>query len=219
MRFDVHLHSKSSKDAINEPRTIVKAFKKMRMGFALTDHCTTKGWKETKYWARREKVPFIQGEEIIVYENNALQGELLGLFMQEPVGRRELWEVIDELKKQDAIIIVAHPFDQLRDGFKKLDSIAKKVDAIEGFNSRCVFDISNKKAQEYAKRNRLALTGASDAHTPEELGAAWTEISGSTPEDFRMAISKGKTKIGGKTSNLIVHLYTALANQGILKPR
>ena len=219
MKFDLHLHSKNSLDAINEPRTIVKTFRKKRMGFALTDHETTKGWKETRALAKRENVPFIQGEEVKVYNGKELQGELVCLFLEKPVKASELPEVIDELKEQDAVIIVPHPFDNLRKNFKGIERVARKVDAIEGFNSRCVFVLSNEMAQDFAKKNNLPVTGSSDAHTPEELGAAWTEVSGNSPEDLRKAIKKGKTKIGGETSSIMVHLFTALAKQGLIKPR
>ena len=56
------------------------------------------------------------------------------------------------------------------------------IDALETFNSRCMWPGWNKAALLFAKQHNLPGTSGSDAHTPEEVGRATMLL-----EDFKDA--------------------------------
>ena len=61
---------------------------------------------------------------------------------------------IARLKDQGAVISVPHPFDRWRSGaWREADLIASLplIDAIEVFNSRCVFKADNARALAFAQ--------------------------------------------------------------------
>ena len=222
MKFDLQLHSHFSRDAVNDPKNIVKFFAKKGMGFAVTDHNTADAWPAIEKYARHYKVERVFGEEIKVFDAGKYMGELIGLFLTEPVKPGQYHEVLDELLEQDAVISVSHPFDVFRAPaiikpmFKdreRADYILKRIHAIEGHNSRMCLQAFNKKAVLFAQERGLAVTGGSDAHFPQELGNGFTIIEGSTAEELREAIKKGKTSCGGRLSSPLVHLLTHFAKR------
>jgi len=219
MRYDLHLHSHYSKDAINKPRDIVKYFKKNGMDFAITDHNNAQAWREIKKYSRQYKVECVFGEEIMVFDNGKYIGEFIGLFLNKEVKPGQYEEVLEELEKQSALISVPHPFDALRKPVilkpmfrekKRAKYILKRIHAIEGYNSRVLLQGFNKKACSFARQYSLALTGGSDAHFPQELGNGYTEIPGSTKEELFTAIKKRQTTCNGILSSPIVHLLTQI---------
>ena len=208
MRIDMHTHTKHSSDGLSRPERIVKyAEKKGLDGVAITDHNTTRGWKKALLEGNKRDILVIQGEEIIVTSEGKKVGELLGYFLNEPIKPGPIEEVIGAIREQDGLISVSHPYDRHR-GFKYLDSVATLVDAVEGFNARCFHQSFNTKAQVFAKKHNLAVTGGSDAHFKFEVGNAWTEAKASTLEDFRKAILKRKTTVNGKLSGPMVRAYS-----------
>jgi len=113
-----------------------------------------------------------------------------------------------EIKEQNGIIVIPHPFDALRhSAFHPTDEDAKFIDCIEGFNSRCVFQEYNKKAVEFAMRHRLATTAGSDAHfaNENEIGNAGIITEA---EDIRETLMKNDVRIFGKRSSLVNHVGT-----------
>lgn len=218
MKFDLHVHSHYSHDASNSPAKLLKLAKETETGFAITDHNNCDAWSELKKLNSKHKAPLIFGEEIKVFEGKQFVGELLGYFLQKPVQSNQLFEVLDELKAQGAVISIAHPFDVLRPplvtGFKKLDSIKKKVHAVEVFNSRCYKNSFNIKAEEFARKNKLAFTAGSDAHFSQEFGKAFVELKGNSEEEWRNSLKKCHS-FSGTLSKKRVHLYTFLQKHGL----
>jgi predicted metal-dependent phosphoesterase TrpH len=90
---------------------------------------------------------------------------------------------IELLKAQDAFISVSHPMDRMR-GWQLPDllEILPYIDALETFNSRCMWPTWNKDAQRFARLHDLPGTSGSDAHTPEEVGRSTMLL-----EDFQDA--------------------------------
>src|SRR5436305_15049283 len=104
------------------------------------------------------------------------QGELLAYFLRQPVaaGLTPL-ETIAQLREQGAAISVSHPFDRLRHGAwqaANLAAIIDLVDAIEVFNSRCIYPEDNARALAFAGEHATLGTVGSDAHSQRELGRA-----------------------------------------------
>lgn len=219
MKVDFHIHTSHSRDSLIKPETLLKIARQKGLSVAVTDHNTTSGWAAVKKLAKGYCVDVVYGEEIKTTHNGNRAGELLGLFMQEPVKSTEYLEVIDELKAQDAWLAVPHPFDHLRMNFKHLNKVLKKVDCIEVFNSRCWRAKFNNQAKEFAEKKGIPGIAGSDSHTPEELGNAYVEVEAQNLEEARKKILKGKVSIFGKRAKLSDHFKTQMALYKIMKDR
>jgi hypothetical protein len=193
--------------------------KKKGVNIALTDHNSVRSWKEVVSLGQKAEVKVIQGEEIQVFDEGKFIGELIGLFMNEFVSPNDYLEVIDALREQDALIVVPHPFDFLRGNFKYLRKEFKKIDCIESFNSRCYADSFNSKAKAFSEFHKLGQTAGSDAHFPEEIGNAFIEVKCDSLEEARKLLKKGKGKIFGKRSSVMVHIKTFFAKKGFFKAK
>jgi hypothetical protein len=217
----MHIHTIYSGHAGLSVKTLFKTYGMKGIVPAIVDHNNCRAWQEAEEYSKRYKLDFIKGEEIKVYYNGCLVGELLGLFMNEEIKPANVFEVIDSLREQQAMISVAHPFDLLRrplfKGFTMLEQIKKKVDAIEVFNSRCYFSSANKKAKEFVDKNKMPFTAGTDAHFVNELGNAFMIIDASSLEEARKKILAKKCSYWGRSSSKIVHLYTQLAKLGLFR--
>jgi predicted metal-dependent phosphoesterase TrpH len=201
MKYDLHIHSKYSSDGILEPEKIIKmAIKRGLNGIAITDHNTIKGGLEAKKY-ETEDFKVIVGTEI-----STEKGELIGLFLEEEVKSKDVSDVVLEIKERNGIVIIPHPFDELRrSAFHPTEEDAKYIDCIEGFNSRCVFQRYNEKAVEFAMKYDLTITAGSDAHFSNEIGNAGINTE---TEDVREAIMKNNIEIFWKRTSLVNHVRT-----------
>ena len=201
VRIDLHVHSKYSSDGVLDPKKIVKiAMKRGLSGIAITDHNTIKGGLEAKKY-ETEDFKVIAGSEIMTE-----RGEITGLFLSEEVKSKDVQNVISEIKDQNGIIVIPHPFDELRhSAFHPTEEDVKFVDCVEGFNSRCIFQKYNRKAVDFGRKHNLTIVGGSDAHFLNEIGNGGiiTET-----EDIRDAIKENKVKTFGKQSSLVNHMGT-----------
>lgn len=213
MKMDFHMHSKYSIDALSEPRSIIKLAKKQGLTISLTDHNLVKGWDAIRGIAKEEGVEFIQGEEVITYVDGKPQGELIGLFLNEPIKSRNPFEMIDEVRAQGAVLSVPHPFDRFRKCFKLIDQIVDKIDLIEAHNARCYFTHYNKLAKEFIAKHELVGIYASDAHMPYEVGNAYNMVDANTVEEARQKMLKGEFISFGKKAPWAAHFDTALARR------
>jgi predicted metal-dependent phosphoesterase TrpH len=212
MKIDLHCHSYYSNDGISSPENLIKtALKKGLDGIALTDHDTTKGWKEAIEAAKKLNAVLILGEEIKIKENGKTVGEILGYFLKEEIKAKgkSVEEVINEIKKQDGIAIIAHPF-HWRKPFRELERYKNLADGIEVFNSRSQTKRGNQKSLDFAKKNNLAMTAGSDAHHSSEVGDAYIEANVKNLEELREAILKKEIKISGKQSPIFVQIFATL---------
>ncbi len=201
MKYDLHIHSKYSSDGVLDPERIVRiAMKRGLNGIAITDHNTIKGGLKAKKYEDAD-FTVIVGSEI-----STERGEIIGLFLEEEVKSTNVQEVITEIKEQNGIIVIPHPFDELRhSAFHPAEEDAKFIDCVEGFNSRCVYQKYNKKAVEFGIKHNLMITAGSDAHFANEIGNAGiiTET-----EDVREALMKNEVQIFGKRSLLVNQVGT-----------
>ncbi len=218
MKFDLHLHTNYSNDALTKPSTLVRELKKKGFsGFAITEHNNCGSWKELEALSKKEGLVFVKGEEVKAVENGKTVGEIIGLFMNQEIKPAPADEIFDSIKQQGAVAVIAHPFDYFRHSFKDLDKAAKRADAIEVFNSRCVRRTFNRKAKEFAESKGLAFTAGSDAHHSSEIGQSFVECDAQNSEALRKAILGKKVKIGGSLSSPLVHCFTALSKLRLLK--
>lgn len=169
MRGDFHIHSKYSFDSISDPKDIIKVAKKRGLdGIAVTDHDTIKGGLETSKLCKGKNFFVIIGEEI-----HTDMGDIIGLFLNEEIKSRRCLEVIEEIKGQGGVTVLPHPFR----GHKNIEEIARHVDLIEVFNSRCSFE-GNKKAEMLAEKIKKKVIAGSDAHSLREIGYATVYFEG-----------------------------------------
>jgi len=202
IRVEFHCHTIASKDSLTSPRSLVDACRRKGIDrVVVTDHNTIAGARAAQA-LDPERV--IVGEEIMT-----TRGEILAAFVGEeiPAGLTPQ-ETIRRLKDQGAFISVSHPFDTMRKGgWKEPDllEILPEVDAIEVYNSRCMFPRFNREARQFAEKHNLAGTVGSDAHVTFELGRSLLLLEPfEGPDELRRVIRKGIEKV--KWSLPWVHL-------------
>lgn len=203
MKYDLHIHSKYSSDGVLEPEKIIEVAKKRGLdGIAVTDHDTIRGGLETKKYETKD-FRVIIGSEIMTE-----RGEITGLFLSKEIKSRDVEGVISEIKAQGGIVVIPHPFDKLRrSAFHPTGDDVKFIDAIEGFNSRCLFQRFNRKAVAFALQHNLPVVGGSDAHFTNEIGIAGTIIN---TNDIEGAILRNELELFGTKSSLLDHVRTKL---------
>lgn len=114
INVEYHCHTCYSKDSlVNIQDLLITAQKKKLDRVVITDHNNFQGSAESY---QLDPTRFIMGEEIMT-----LEGELIGIFMQELIqlGFSSM-RSIKILRDQGAFISVAHPFDVLREGKRQI---------------------------------------------------------------------------------------------------
>jgi predicted metal-dependent phosphoesterase TrpH len=116
-------------------------------------------------------------------------------------------ETIMIARQKGAVVIAPHPFKKNSIGYA-----AKDADAVETFNSRCVFG-ENEKAKELAVSLGKPEVGGSDSHLLSTIGLGFTEIDATHNVGLVLeSIRKGKTRSCGKlipSNIMIVHAVRA----------
>jgi predicted metal-dependent phosphoesterase TrpH len=122
-----------------------------------------------------------------------------------------LIETITIARQKGAVVIAPHPFKKNSIGYG-----AKDADAIETFNSRCLFG-ENEKAKELALSLGKPEVGGSDSHLLSAIGLGFTDIDCHGSERSALeSIRKGKTRSGGKIippNIMVVHAFRGLARK------
>jgi predicted metal-dependent phosphoesterase TrpH len=189
MKLDLHIHSSYSKDSFLKPETILKIAKERGLsGIAITDDDTIKGGLVTQEINDDENFTVIVGSEV-----KTEYGDIIGLFLQDEITSRKFKEVVNEIKDQDGLVILAHPF---RKGITFPFYLLKKIDLIEAFNARSSKNL-NKKAFELATMHQKPIVAGSDSHIGFEIGRGKTIIEYSIKDSLK----KGYTSIEGSESN------------------
>jgi predicted metal-dependent phosphoesterase TrpH len=173
-KVELHSHTLYSKDSLTSLERVIQTCRDKGIDrIAITDHDTAAGALALAKLAPDLVIP---GEEIMTP-----QGEILAFFVQETIPRGlSPQETIRRLREQGAVISVSHPYDRLRKGAweeSDLLQIVDLVDAIEVFNSRCLFAEDNARALAFAQAHHKPGTVGSDAHIPYELGRATLKMS------------------------------------------
>jgi len=205
MRFDLHIHSNYSSDCSLSIDDILKQAVKIGLhGIAICDHNTVEGSLAAKRRAEELALPLIvlpgaevsttKGHLIVLGITNNIQPDLTPQ------------ETIDIAHQKGGIVIAPHPF--------KMRSIGNveglQVDAIETFNSRCIFG-ENRKAKEMALALGKPEAGGSDSHLLATIGLGYTEIDADAGEEAILeAIKQGKARALGKTAPLYAVLIQVI---------
>jgi predicted metal-dependent phosphoesterase TrpH len=208
LHVEFHCHTIASKDSLTPPEELVNAARHRGIDrLVVTDHNTILG---------AQKAQVLDSELIIVGEEiMTTRGEILAAFVQEEIPPSlSPHEAIRRLKEQGAFISVSHPFDEMRKGGWKeseLLEILPFVDAIEVYNSRCMFPSFNRRAKEFAEKHNIPGTVGSDAHAAFEVGRSLMLLDQFTgPEGMRQVIRSGVPRV--RWSPPWFHLFSRYAS-------
>jgi hypothetical protein len=207
LHYDLHVHTHASHDGLCTPAVAVRAaIKRGLSGIAVCDHNTN-----ANVQAAREAAP--QGFDIIPgVEYSTESHHVLALFC-EPMflgekderGFFSLAQVSAFVRGQGGLLVLAHPF-QWCDTID--EAVLAYVDGLESVNARDLRrdPSARRRVEALAQKHQLFITGGSDAHLPQEIGGAYTQI----PEgaDLREAIKSGVGVPRGKAAS---RLYWAIS--------
>ena len=198
-KIDMHVHTTYSSDGKEKIEDIIKQAKRVGLdGIAITDHNSTEGWKETVEFGKKYGIIVIKGEEVSSSKGH-IKGHILAYGIREKIEKGlSPEETVKEIRKQGGVAVAAHPY-RISNG---LGDVARKVDfdAIEVLNSRSPRFI-NRKAERLAEEMGKPMTGGSDAHEINEIGAAYTVFPDWVEDenDAIKAIEQGKVSPGGSS--------------------
>ncbi|MDR7664753.1 PHP domain-containing protein [Methanosarcina sp. Z-7115] len=217
MKFDLHVHSDHSKDSKSSHDDILEAARKRGLeGLAICDHDTIEGGLACEIRALELglEISVIPGVEVTSSKGHIL---VLGVRKDiEPLLSPE--ETIRRARKLGGTVIIPHPFKRSSHGIGSFEGL--DIDAVEVFNSRCLFNGANRKAAIEAKRLEIPGVAGSDSHIPEMVGQAYTEIDASenTLEAVLRAIREGDVSPAGKNTptHIILEQMTGSAKRKIL---
>lgn len=201
LKADLHIHTEYSRDCNMSLEEIINRCLKTKINcVAISDHGTVEGALKMQTVA-----PFrvIVAEEILTPH-----GEIMGIFLKEGIPSGiSIEEAISQIKAQDALVCLPHPFDPfrgLRLDSKSMDELAEQIDIVEVFNARSPLSGLATKARNFAAKYDLPGIVGSDAHTPNEIGYTYIEMPEfNDKDDFREALRKGK--ISTRKSSFLVH--------------
>lgn len=176
LKFDLHVHSHASHDAISSLSAIIRAAKRRGIqGVAITDHDIFHGNKGISHI---NDLKIIWGQEV-----STTEGELIGLFLQRPLlSGLPPEKTIDAIKEQGAVTYLPHPFKKTGRkiwSVETLERITPLIEVVEVFNGRLLDQEANRLAAHWAKTAGTLQGAGSDAHTPWEVGRVFVEM-----EDF-----------------------------------
>ncbi len=207
MKVYLHAHTHFSRDAVTSVGTFARRYSEAGIDcVAVSDHNNIDG-----ALAVRESAAF---QVIVAEEIKSSEGEIIGLFLQETV-RKGLSpeDTVQAIREQDGLVLIPHPYDRLRRSPLQpaaLQRILSDIDVIEVFNSRTVFPGDNDRSRRLAEEHGKLMSAATDAHTPWEIGLAYTEMPPfEGPGDFLTALGKGR--VVGKRSFVGFHLLSTWA--------
>ncbi len=190
IKADLHIHTEYSIDCNTPLEKIIKRCLKLRINcIAIADHGTIKGALKMQSLA-----PFTV---IVAEEIYTPYGEIMGMFLKEGIpSGLSVEETLSQIRAQDALVCIPHPFDSLRQSSLNSDIIeelAGQIDVIEVFNSRSYLSHSLTKAQMFADKYGIPRSAGSDAHTVNEIGNAYVEMPEfNGKDDFIRALAAGK---------------------------
>jgi len=209
LRVDVHVHTAYS-DGVGSIGDVFRAaeFKGLD-GLAITDHGTLDGYFEAKSCGSR--IIVLPGYEVSTDAGHIL---VLGLECLPPrLEETVLYEdLIEWVRFNGGLSILAHPAVMK----PKLDRwISCKPDAVEVLNASYPFrHMLVSRGLSLSLRLGVPVVGGSDAHTPMNVGDAYTivEVDGDPcGESIIKSIREGKTNYAGKLSPLNMRLRMGAA--------
>ena len=180
-----------SGDSSTTPDELARAVEETGLDVVcITDHSTVKG---ALVLSARLACRVIVGQE-----QRTPEGELIGLFLSEPVppGCRSVRDAARVIKDQGGLVSVPHPLEPRRHSLDEttIVRLAEEgtVDLLEVRNAKSSSEETWRQVEALCDRLGLTQIAGSDAHVPEALGAAYVEIEAfDTAEEFVTALRGG----------------------------
>ena len=167
--LDLHNHTHHSYDAQIRPADYERAHAAGLVDVvAITDHNTITGALELR---ERATLPVIVGQEI-----DTGDGELIGLFLEEPVpAGLPAIETAERIRAQGGLVYLQHPFYRLVRG-RMRDTVREELrgrgllDVVESANGGPFTAVANARALAWARASGVPHTASSDAHEAAMIG-------------------------------------------------
>ncbi|MGZ4863691.1 MAG: PHP domain-containing protein [Halobacteriota archaeon] len=200
MRLDLHIHSHYSPDSHSSIEDILIQAQEVGLdGISITDHNSVQSFSVASKLAEELGIELIiiPGAEISTQEGHLIA---LGITNLLPFGIPAN-EVIEYVHDNGGIAVAPHPYALFRKGIRNLE--AMRLDAVETFNSKQLFGLSNYFANLSARRLSLGVTGGSDSHKVETIGFGYTDVNvahGAGVEHILQAIKSCRSKANGRAS-------------------
>ncbi len=161
----------------------------------MTDHASWEGWRAASKVAEG-RVLVVPGAEI-----KTDRGDLLALFVEEPIKGYVFMEAAEEIRSVGGLAIVPHPGASSRIGRKELEL----ADGFEAFNATLSPAKNTLSVAKAAGLGRPAF-GSSDAHMILEIGNGRTKVEDcSTLEELRRSVLRPISVSRTARSNPILH--------------
>ena len=189
--IDLHMHSHHSHDSKTKLQPILEAAHQHGLrAIAITDHDNLGGSLEAMELAPKGLL-VIPGMEI-----TSEVGDIIALFIHTPIKALDLDGIVAEVRAQDGLLYLPHPFRGRRS--LSLDLI-KNMDVFEVFNGRSQGinynddSFGNSEIVQFAQEHRLTGMGGSDAHKPAELMRVLTWVPAfHHAEELKALLRSGK---------------------------
>ncbi|MGZ5521384.1 MAG: PHP domain-containing protein [Halobacteriota archaeon] len=200
MRLDLHIHSEYSPDSRSSIEAILKQAQEAGLdGIAITDHNSVQAFFVASKLAEDLGLDLIivPGAEISTSEGHLIA---LGTHTLLPSGLSAV-ETIERAHDNGGIVVAPHPYAFFRKGIRNLQ--AKRLDAVETYNSKHLFGFSDYLAYRSARKLNLGVTGGSDSHKVETIGFGYTEVNiadGADVADILQAIKSCRSQAKGRVS-------------------
>ncbi|MCX8171848.1 MAG: CehA/McbA family metallohydrolase [Candidatus Bathyarchaeota archaeon] len=206
LKIDLHVHTPHS-DGSGTIRDILRAAESKGLdGLAITDHEILDGYFEAK--SHGSSLIILPGYEVTTDAGHVL---IIGLEDKLPPnigsGRPTPYsKVVDWAKLNDGLTILAHPAIRV---FKLDKWMRHKPDAVEVLNSLYPLNYFVKRGLSVSLALGVAGVGGSDAHSPLNVGDAYTilDLDGEPSErNIKEAIRRNRATYGGSLSPLSTRL-------------
>ena len=193
---DLHLHTSFSDGMADVPELLDYVEERTDLDvIAIVDHDDIRGALAARErWAKGS-----YGFEVVTgIEVTAIEGHVLALWIEEPVGSlRPLERILEDVDRQGGVCIVPHPMSWLTRslGAKTLRRLAGDLDGMEVASRSPAAAVSIRRAAALNRGSlQLAELGGSDAHFLPAIGSAYTEFGGRTAADLKQAIVARSTR-------------------------
>ncbi|MDQ3449270.1 MAG: PHP domain-containing protein [Chloroflexota bacterium] len=211
---DLHVHSSASFDSLSQPAALVRAaLQRGLTHLAITDHERLDGALRARDLAP-PGLRVIVGEEV-----RTSGGDIIGLYLDRPVpAGLSMAEAAAAIREQGGLVGLPHPFDRFRSSGGSsagtveaaLTELAGQVDFVEAHNGRALGG-GNVRAAAFAAQHGLPGIAASDAHTVQELGLAYTILPGDPTSASEMCEALADARLVLGRASLYVRGWTPLA--------